>query len=363
MDSVNKTGKNIQPKERKLSLSYILKNISSRKSNEGTDSSSTIIECGGTKEDKSSLSFDRDLSLVCPFGQPTDGHCQRSQDKGRKNIFKNWKNRMPIRDSLLIWQSKHKVKASETSDESTSKGFSNMFSKETSLYPVQFTRSDSDNSLVSRVSDVSYLSNKPAAPQVPPRKTKPDSLVLVPMEGSVAPEDSPCDHSTKKPGTGVSKELLKLSHEGWYWGPVSRQEAEDKLCDQPDGTFLVRDSSSDRYIFTISFRSYGKTLHSRIAYNYGKFSLYSTIGFTSIGELVKHSMAHSQEAVYCYSRPNSPTQPEFPVRLTIPLSRFMQVRSLQYLCRFVIRQYTGLDDIQKLPLPELIKGYITEGHY
>lgn len=161
---------------------------------------------------------------------------------------------------------------------------------------------------------------------------------------------------------GVPDELGKLAREGWYWGPVSRQEAEDKLRGQPDGTFLVRDSSSDSYLFTVSFRSSGKTLHSRIDYN-GHYSLYSSLHFESIGELIAHSMSQSQSAVYCYSQPNSPTQPEFPVRLSQPLSRFTQVRSLQYLCRFVIRQHTGLTDIQKLPLPQRIKGYIQEGHY
>lgn len=161
---------------------------------------------------------------------------------------------------------------------------------------------------------------------------------------------------------GVSGELAKLSREGWYWGPVSRQEAEDKLRGQPDGTFLVRDSTSDHYLFTVSFRSSGKTLHSRIDYN-GRYSLYSSLGFESIAELVQHSMNCSQGAVYCYSQPNSPTQPEFPVRLSSPLSRFMQVRSLQYLCRFVIRQHMVITDIQKLPLPLPIKGYIQERHY
>lgn len=42
---------------------------------------------------------------------------------------------------------------------------------------------------------------------------------------------------------------------------------------------------------------------------------------------------------------------------------YFQVRSLQYLCRFVIRQYTRVDHIQSLPLPTRIKGYLEEGHY
>lgn len=46
--------------------------------------------------------------------------------------------------------------------------------------------------------------------------------------------------------SNLSQELLKLSKYGWYWGPISGDEADTKLQSEPDGAFLIRDSSDDR---------------------------------------------------------------------------------------------------------------------
>ena len=184
--------------------------------------------------------------------------------------------------------------------------------------------------------------------------------------------DQTCAFDTEDDGQDAPKvwslthELFRLSRFGWYWGPVTRSEAEEKLANQSDGAFLVRDSSDERYLLSLSFRSFGRTLHTRIEHCNGMFSFYAqpdTEGYPSIVDLIEHSMNDSQTGIFCYSRSRSPGAPSFPVRLTKPVSRFTQVRSLQYLCRFVIRQYTRFDHIQDLPLPTTIKGWIEENQY
>ncbi|KAK5601275.1 Suppressor of cytokine signaling 6 [Crenichthys baileyi] len=166
--------------------------------------------------------------------------------------------------------------------------------------------------------------------------------------------------------TSLTEELKKLARQGWYWGPITRWEAEEKLVNLADGSFLVRDSSDDRYLLSLSFRSQSKTLHTRIEHSNGRFSFYEqpdVEGHTSIVDLIEHSIKDSENGAFCYSRSRLPGSATYPVRLTNPVSRFMQVRSLQYLCRFVIRQYTRIDLIQKLPLPNKMKDYLQEKHY
>lgn len=56
---------------------------------------------------------------------------------------------------------------------------------------------------------------------------------------------------------------------GWYWGALSFDDAEERLSDHVDGSFLVRDSSDDRYILSLSFRSESTTHHTRIEHYKG----------------------------------------------------------------------------------------------
>lgn len=64
--------------------------------------------------------------------------------------------------------------------------------------------------------------------------------------------------------------IEKVKDCGWYWGPVSGSTAEKLLCNEPEGSFIVRDSSNEHYIFSLSFKLDGCVRHVRIEQDQGK---------------------------------------------------------------------------------------------
>ncbi|XP_061130186.1 suppressor of cytokine signaling 7 [Syngnathus typhle] len=162
--------------------------------------------------------------------------------------------------------------------------------------------------------------------------------------------------------------LRELEKCGWYWGPMNWEDAEMKLKGKPDGSFLVRDSSDPRYILSLSFRSQGVTHHTRMEHYRGTFSLWCHPKFEdrchSVVEFIERAIMHSKNGKFLYFlRSRVPGLPPTPVQLLYPVSRFSNVKSLQHLCRFCIRQTVRIDHIQQLPLPRSLVSYLSKFYY
>lgn len=80
-----------------------------------------------------------------------------------------------------------------------------------------------------------------------------------PQATEVTPPITTSNQLSAQDCEAIKKELFKLS---WYWPKLSRIEAQKLLSSQPNGSFLVRDSS-EKDSSTLSFRTNSKTFHCR----------------------------------------------------------------------------------------------------
>ncbi|XP_020308983.2 suppressor of cytokine signaling 7 isoform X1 [Oncorhynchus kisutch] len=192
-------------------------------------------------------------------------------------------------------------------------------------------------------------------------------LLSAPPSSRLAPPPRLCP--LRRPeASNFTASLRELEKCGWYWGPMNWEDAEMKLKGKPDGAFLVRDSSDPRYILSLSFRSQGVTHHTRMEHYRGTFSLWCHPKFEdrchSVVEFIERAIMHSKNGKFLYFlRSRVPGLPPTPVQLLYPVSRFSNVKSLQHLCRFCIRQMVRIDHIQELPLPKPLIMYLRKFYY
>ncbi|KAH8351762.1 hypothetical protein KR084_010277 [Drosophila pseudotakahashii] len=148
-------------------------------------------------------------------------------------------------------------------------------------------------------------------------------------------------------------DLEKITNSSFYWGKMDRYEAEHLLEGKPEGTFLLRDSAQEEFLFSVTFRKYGRSLHARIEQSGHKFSFdcHDPCVFTAptVTGLLEH---YKDPACVMFFEPC----------LTMPLHR-RQTFSLQQLARATIVSNTSYDGINQLELPGRLKSYLKEYHY
>lgn len=214
--------------------------------------------------------------------------------------------------------------------------------------------------VVQNMSDIERLNaNKEETPPAPVRRALPP-LPLAPhahrfTRRSTSDEDTVMD---------FAKSIQKVKDYGWYWGPISVEAAEKILSNEPDGSFIVRDSSDDHYIFTLTFKLNGLR-HVRIEHDQGNFCFGGCTMFKAqtIVEFIENAVETSRSGRYLFFLNLRPVLGPVRVQLLYPVSRFKRVQSLQHMCRFVILKYVRRDLISSLPLPRRLVDYLNATHY
>ncbi|XP_068108479.1 suppressor of cytokine signaling 4 [Hyperolius riggenbachi] len=148
-------------------------------------------------------------------------------------------------------------------------------------------------------------------------------------------------------------DLFQINNNPCYWGVMDRYAAEALLEGKPEGTFLLRDSAQEDYLFSVSFRRYSRSLHARIEQWNHNFSFDAHDPCVFHAPNVTGLLEHYKDPSSCMF---------FEPLLSTPLHRTFPF-SLQHLSRAVICSSTNYDGIDFLPVPSSMKLYLKEYHY
>ncbi|XP_032823113.2 uncharacterized protein LOC116949664 [Petromyzon marinus] len=92
----------------------------------------------------------------------------------------------------------------------------------------------------------------------------------------------------------VQRTVAALAESGFYWGSVAGPEARRLLASQPVGTFLVRDSTDPRHLFSLTLRTRLGATSVRVQLHAGRFRLECSQrrdalpGFDCVLKLLEH---------------------------------------------------------------------------
>jgi len=139
----------------------------------------------------------------------------------------------------------------------------------------------------------------------------------------------------------------------FYWGKMDRYEAEALLANKPEGSFLLRDSAQENYVFSVSFRRYSRSLHARIEETKHKFSFDCHDPGVHASRDIKGLLEFYKDPLSCMF---------FEPMLLFPILR-KKPFSLQELARTVICDNTTYNGITTLPIPKTLKSFLKEYHY
>lgn len=150
----------------------------------------------------------------------------------------------------------------------------------------------------------------------------------------------------------IVPDLYRITSLSFFWQDLDHFKAEKLLADKPEGSFLLRISSHDNYLFSVSFRSHNRSLHARIEKENNLYSFDAKDAesqkFASICELFEK---YRESKRYLFE----------PV-LTHPLNNPNR-HTLKQLSQYAIISMCNYHHIDRLPLPQTLKDYLKSFNY
>nr|CAI5861182.1 unnamed protein product [Callosobruchus analis] len=217
----------------------------------------------------------------------------------------------------------------------------------------------------------------PAASEAVASPSTPLAFLLPPFANGPTPQPTPLQ--VVPPPQDTDTELQRLSdtvralrQSGWYYEGLGHRESDDLLKGTEPGTFLVRDSSDPRYLFSLSVQTTRGPTSVRLHYVRGYFRLDAQAHlqpamplFPSVMHLVEHYVGQSK---FCTNSPqvwvDSMGKWYSPILLRRPLRRRESPASLKHLARMAVqrglREGGGKSPPAALELPASLSAYLDE---
>lgn len=195
-----------------------------------------------------------------------------------------------------------------------------------------------------------------------------DRMEGPPSPPSLAVPSSGAGSDTQVDLSRVREAIRTLRMSGYYYEGLSWEEAGRLLRGCPVGTFLVRDSSDNRFLFALSVQTERGPTSVRIHYRRGQFrldceaSLSSCMPwFSCVVSLVEHyvQLSRTAKGQMCVWLDGHGRR-DLPIVLTRPLYR--EPSSLQHLCRIAYNRSAKPPAACRTlePLPSALKDYLRD---
>lgn len=155
-------------------------------------------------------------------------------------------------------------------------------------------------------------------------------------------------------GSFITSILQGLRQSGFYWRGLGKEQAELLLSNSTAGTFLLRDSSHQMFLFTLSVKTFSGITNIRIAMIDRRFSLETTDHSTKA-----QSFDNVLQLITFYIKQSKANQGKKRThQLYIDKPFYRKVCSLQHISRRTIHRNLTGGGLYELPVPDLARSYI-----